>query len=75
MGNTETMFRGDTPGTSPLLLTTAEAAQALRISRSRLYEMLARNEIPGVVRIGRCVRIRRQSLEAWVNSQVDGELK
>jgi len=40
---------------APLLMTVDEAARTLRISRSRLYEMFARDEIPGVVRIGRSV--------------------
>lgn len=57
----------------PLLLTIGEAARALRISRSRMYELLGRGEIPGVVRIGRSVRISRRSLEAWVDAQVGGQ--
>ena len=56
---------------APLLMTVDEAARTLRISRSRLYEMFARDEIPGVVRIGRSVRISRAALEAWVIRQVD----
>ncbi len=55
-----------------LLLTISEAAWAIRVSRSRMYELLARNEIPGVVRIGRSVRISRRSLEAWVDEQANG---
>lgn len=74
MDNMETTYGGEERSGQSLLLTTGEAARALRISRSRLYEMLARNEIPGVVRIGRSVRIRRQSLEEWVNSQVIGDM-
>ncbi len=58
---------------APLLMTVDEAAQTLRISRSRLYEMFARDEIPGVVRIGRSVRISRVALEAWVIQQVSDQ--
>lgn len=72
MDNAETTYGREEHAGQPLLLTTGEAARALRISRSRLYELLARDEIPGVVRIGRSVRISRRSLEAWVEAQVSG---
>lgn len=74
MDSTEATYGGEEHVGQPLLLTTGEAARALRISRSRLYELLARNEIPGVVRIGRSVRINRRSLEAWVEAQVNGDV-
>jgi excisionase family DNA binding protein len=49
----------------PLLLRPVEAARLLGIGRSKLFEMLARNELP-VVRIGRCVRIPSRQLADWV---------
>lgn len=49
-----------------ILLKFDEAATLLRISRSRLYELVARGEVPGVVTFGRSRRIRRASLERWV---------
>ncbi len=67
---TRAPYGGDREVGEPLLLTTVEAARALRISRSRMYELLSRNEIPGVVRIGRSVRISRRELEMWVAEQV-----
>jgi excisionase family DNA binding protein len=54
----------------PLLLRPVEAARLLGIGRSKLFEMLARQELP-VVRIGRCVRIPRQELVQWVNQSID----
>jgi len=55
----------------PLLLRVEEAARLLRISRSRMFELIAAGAVPGVVRIGRSVRISRRTLEAWVEEQVD----
>ncbi len=63
-------YGGDRDAGAPLLLTVDEAARALRMSRSRVYELMQRGEIPGVVHIGRSVRISRAELEAWVSQQV-----
>ena len=51
------------------LLTPEEVAQLLRLSKSKVYSLLQRNEIPGVVRLGRSVRVSRRRLEQWVASQ------
>jgi len=50
------------------LLTTAEVAELLRMSRRAIYERLRRDPaaIPGVVRVGRRLLFRRSSLEAWI---------
>lgn len=63
---------GDPPLYEPLLLRPLEAARLLGIGRSKLFEMLARNELP-VLRLGRCVRIPRQGLEDWVNECLAAE--
>ncbi len=63
---------GDAPLHEPLLLRPVEAARLLGIGRSKLFEMLARNELP-VVRMGRCVRIPRQGLEDWVDECLAAE--
>jgi excisionase family DNA binding protein len=47
------------------LLRPLEVQKILRIGRSKLYEMIARQELP-VVRIGRAVRIPRRELEQWI---------
>lgn len=43
-------------------LTSDEAMALLRVSRKAFYSAIAANEIPGVVRVGRCIRIRRSAL-------------
>ncbi len=43
-------------------LTVAEAQDLLRVSRKALYGAIASGEIPGVVRVGRAIRIRRSAL-------------
>ena len=51
----------------PLLLKPGEVATLLGISRSRAYEMLARGDLPGVIRLGRSVRVSRKALVDWVD--------
>jgi excisionase family DNA binding protein len=53
---------------APLLLTVDEAAQLIRISRSKLYELLQRREIPSIA-IGRSRRIPADGLRNWVTAQ------
>lgn len=49
----------------PHLLRIPEAATALALSRSRVYELVASGDIP-VVRIGRSVRVPATALAAYV---------
>ncbi len=53
------------------LLRPGEVQLILRIGRSKLYEMIAREEVP-VVRIGRAVRIPRRDLERWIAERTTG---
>ena len=48
-----------------LLLTAEEAAEALRIARSRVFDLMAGGQLPSV-KIGRSRRITRQALEDYV---------
>jgi excisionase family DNA binding protein len=48
-----------------------DAAEALGVSRSRIYELIARGQVPGVVRIGRSVRVSREALILWVREQAE----
>lgn len=60
------MVTGDAaPNTPRLLLTVEEAADALAISRTSLYVLLGKGEIP-VVHIGRSVRVPVDALSAYV---------
>lgn len=49
-----------------LLLTVAETSQILRLSRSRVYELLYSGVLPSV-KIGSSRRVRRADLEWFVN--------
>jgi excisionase family DNA binding protein len=53
-----------------LLVKVPQAAAMLGISRTKLYELITRKEIP-VCRIDRSVRISVETLEKWVASQID----
>ena len=46
----------------PRLLTAEEAADLLRTTRRALYAAVERGQVPGVVRLGRRVLIRRDEL-------------
>lgn len=50
----------------PPLLTAAEAAGLLRTSKGAIYAMVERAQIPGAIRIGRRLLIRRDDLLAWL---------
>jgi excisionase family DNA binding protein len=49
----------------PELLRVVEVANLLSLSRTKVYEMAEKGEIP-VVRIGSAVRIPRRKLLEWV---------
>jgi excisionase family DNA binding protein len=53
----------------PLLLRRSEIAARLSLSPSKVSQMLASNELPGIVRIGRSVRVSAAALEQWVREQ------
>ncbi len=46
---------------NPNLLTTSEAADALRVSRATIHRAIDRREIE-IVRIGKLIRVRRESI-------------
>lgn len=53
---------------SPLLLTTREAAAALRISERTLFTLTKTGQIP-CVRFGRSVRYAPADLQRWIADQ------
>ena len=53
----------------PLLVRVEEAARLLSLSRSTIYEMLDRGELPSV-RCGAARRIPLAALRAWVERQI-----
>ena len=70
VGNSDSVH---TPGQptldGPLLLDSREVERLLGIGRTKVYELMAREQIP-VVRIGRSVRVPRDELRAWIASKV-----
>lgn len=50
-------------------ITVTEAARLLRVNRKTLYEAIARREVPGVVRLGRVIRIQRDAMLRWYEGQ------
>ena len=51
-----------------LLLRIPEVAETLGIGRSKIYEIIARGELP-TVRVGRAVRISVTTLQKWVEER------
>lgn len=52
---------------TPMLLTVLEAASCLRTSRAAIYKMVERQQVPGVVRLGRRVLFHRETLVHWLD--------
>ena len=58
------------PGRSfPQLLTTIEVADLLRTSQKATCAMIARGQLPGVVRIGRRVLVHADELVDWLDQK------
>ena len=53
----------------PMVLTVDEAAELLRVDRKTVYESIRRGELPGVVRLGRSIRIGRGALLEFLAGQ------
>ena len=51
------------------LLPTSEVADILRTSRAAIYAMVERGQLPGVIRIGRRILIRRDALLDWLHER------
>jgi excisionase family DNA binding protein len=54
-----------TADTVPAFLTVEEAAELLRVNRKTLYEAIRLEQVPGVARIGKALRLRRAALLEW----------
>jgi excisionase family DNA binding protein len=50
----------------PEVLTVPELAALLRVSLPTLYAAVKRGEVPGVVHIGRVLRLHRETVVAWM---------
>ena len=51
----------------PLLLTSQEVANLLRTTRTAVYAMVERAQLPGVIRIGRRLLFRSADLLDWLD--------
>jgi len=45
-----------------------EAAALLRVNHKTLRDAIRRNEVPGVVRLGRVIRLSRTALLEWLKA-------
>lgn len=52
----------------PALLTVKQLQEVLSISRTLAYRLCNRKDFP-CVRIGKCLRIHRDGLRAWLDEQ------
>jgi excisionase family DNA binding protein len=52
-----------------LMLRVGEAAEAIGVSRTKAYELIARGELP-TVRVGGCVRVPVAALKDWIAQQL-----
>lgn len=56
----------------PLLVTVTEAATILSLSRSTIYQMLDKQELPSI-KHGTARRIPMFALKAWIEGQLYGQ--
>jgi excisionase family DNA binding protein len=54
-------------------MTVPEVAAYLKMSKSKVYYLIKRREIPHI-RIGRNVRVRGKDLEDWLKTKVEGQV-
>lgn len=55
---------------APLLLSIPEVARSLRLSRTKVYELIDGEGLP-VVRFGRAVRVSVAALEQWLTDRAE----
>lgn len=61
--------------TLPDVLKVEEAAALIRVDPKTLYAAIAAGTVPGVMRIGRVIRIGRAALLAWIAGAPTNERK
>ena len=55
----------------PTFITVDELAVLLRVNRKTAYEAVANGTVPGVHRIGRTIRITRDTVVGWLRGNSD----
>ena len=58
------------PPGEPALLTVEEVAAYLRTSRVAVYHLIERGQLPGIVRVGRRVLVKRCVLERALDETI-----
>lgn len=53
----------------PELISIPDCARLLSIGRSRAYQLAASGDLPGVMRLGRSLRVHKRRLREWLESQ------
>lgn len=61
-------------GMDKLLLTPIEAANAIGVGTSKIYELLASGAIPSI-RIGKSIRVPADKLREWIDNQITESAK
>ncbi len=56
-------------GAHAMLLTVDETADLLRTTRTAVYALASRGQLPGVTRLGRRVLVRSQDLLDWLDQK------
>ena len=51
-----------------VLLTVSEVAEMLHVSRAQAYTLVRRENFPLLILGGRLLRVRRDALEAWLET-------
>lgn len=52
-----------------LLLKVEDVQKTANLGRSKVYELIASGELQSI-RVGRAIRVPRQSLESWIEKQL-----
>lgn len=59
----------------PALLTTSEVAELLRTTRKAIYAMVERGQLPGVVRLGRRLLLRKDARLDFLSQKSEPSLE
>mgnify|MGYP003508736932 CR=1 FL=1 len=59
----------------PPVLTVEEVADLMRIDRKTAYAAIAEGDVPGVRRVGRCIRVSRDVLLQWLANGQGGRVE
>lgn len=56
----------------PAVYRVEDLVEILQCGRRQVYESIQRGEIPGVIRLGRSIRISRHAVEEWLGTGHNG---